>query len=342
MVTPPTDIETDRADGVFEGGGVKGIAFAGAVAAAREELGVKEWVNVAGTSAGAIAAALLAVGYDAGELKELLSIDYGSFADYGRGGLVFSGLKNALVRKGLARGEYFQEWLRKCFEKSPLGEADPAFGALVRKDLPPDLPADLAARARYKLRVIASDVTGGRMLVLPDDITKYQDENGQSYTCDDFKVVRAVRMSMSFPFFFEPVTLYRDGRPHLIVDGGLLSNFPVWLFDSPGPIKRKTWGFRLHVGEGPEEEPYHRIRRGTWPIGLTRALVESMLGAWDQYWLSKPTGVRTVSIPTGKVKTLDFHLKDEQRDYLYDSGFNTARDFFQRQPDYVNVHGRQA
>jgi hypothetical protein len=47
---PSQPPETDRADGVFEGGGVEGLAFAGALAA--EETGVRSWVNVAGTSAG--------------------------------------------------------------------------------------------------------------------------------------------------------------------------------------------------------------------------------------------------------------------------------------------------
>jgi predicted acylesterase/phospholipase RssA len=55
----PAD-ERHRVDAVFEGGGVKGIAFAGAIAAAEREAGVQEWVNLAGTSAGSIVAALLA------------------------------------------------------------------------------------------------------------------------------------------------------------------------------------------------------------------------------------------------------------------------------------------
>ena len=54
-------------------------------------------------------------------------------------------------------------------------------------------------------------------------------------------------MSMSYPFLFAPVELYQGGKPHYVVDGGLLSNFPIWLFDSPKP-KRPTWGFRLHPG----------------------------------------------------------------------------------------------
>jgi hypothetical protein len=75
-----------EADAVFEGGGVKGIAFAGAIRVA-EAAGVREWKNLAGTSAGATAACFLAVGYHANKLDEILSTGCHRFADYGRGGL---------------------------------------------------------------------------------------------------------------------------------------------------------------------------------------------------------------------------------------------------------------
>ena len=66
------------ADAVFEGGGVKGIGLVGAVAVA-EERGY-QWVNIAGTSAGAIVAALLAAGYSATEMKQIMEeLDYNSF-----------------------------------------------------------------------------------------------------------------------------------------------------------------------------------------------------------------------------------------------------------------------
>ncbi len=81
----PVD-ERHRADGVFEGGGVKGIAFAGAIAAAERDAGVQEWVNLAGTSAGSIVAALLVAGYDATGIQKLLAdAKYSRFADTGTG-----------------------------------------------------------------------------------------------------------------------------------------------------------------------------------------------------------------------------------------------------------------
>jgi NTE family protein len=334
--------ELDRADGVFEGGGVKGIAFAGAVRAVEEELGVRDWVNVAGTSAGAITAALLVAGYDAVKLnKTLEETPYPKFADYGFGGRWLGAPLNALRLRGIARGEYFKEWLRDRFEDSRFKKQDPTFADARRDDLPADLPQDQAEAARYRLRVIASDITEGRMLILPDDIDQYADADGNTFKKDEFPLVDAVRMSMSFPFFFDPVTLYRGGRPHLIVDGGLLSNFPVWLFDSPRPVRRWTLGFRLHRGEGPETPPYREIPRPFWPLPLGKAMFFAATEAWDRR-MAKSSEVRTVSIPTGDIPTLKFKLTEEERRLLYRFGYERTRQFLDTQAEYLNSEGQRA
>jgi NTE family protein len=331
-----------QADGVFEGGGVRGVAFAGAMAAAEQFGGVRAWVNVAGTSAGAIAAALLAAGYDAAAARELLfATDYRRFPDYGFGGKYVSGVFNAVVRmRGLAPGNAFRDWLGSAFRNSPLATADPRFGDLVRTDLPSHLSDEERARARYRLRVVASDVSNGRMLVLPDDVVQYEDGDGRRYDTDEFPVVEAVRMSMSIPILFTPVMLRRDGRPAFVVDGGLLSNFPVFLFDSPRP-ERPTWGFRLHGGTGRRRPPYHPIPRPLWELPLLKAMFLTPMEAADIEHMAHATGVRTVSIPTGAVRANDFQLTKEQLEQLYASGYEEAARFFQRQPqrEYINSFG---
>jgi NTE family protein len=335
--------QIDSADGVFEGGGVKGLAFAGAIRAA-EDAGIHRWVNVAGTSAGSIVAALLAGGFDARALKDILwSTEYREFADYGRLGLL-SAARNALTRRGLARGEYLRAWLEDRMADSELGVRNPTFEDVARDDLPDDLPAEQEVEARYRLRVIASDITAGRMLVLPQDIEGYTDAEGVPYEPGALGIVDAVRMSMSFPFFFEPVTLHRRGsdgelRPHLIVDGGILSNFPVWLFDNPGEVRRPTFGFKLHRGAGPESPPYREIPRILWPLPMAKAMFFAATEAWDRR-TSKATRVRTVSIPTAEIKTLDFDLGDGEKRALYDSGHRSAETFFDEQTEYLNSFGR--
>jgi NTE family protein len=334
-------LETDSADGVFEGGGVKGIAFVGALEAAGRA-GIERWVNVAGTSAGAIIASLLAVGHEPRQLRAILEeTEYAQFADYGWGGKYIGGLRNALRGRGLCPGRAFTDWLGDRFAESPLGKRDPTF-ADVRRELPPGLTEEESARALYRLRVIASDVTEGRMLVLPDDIVHYQDEDGTPLTADTLPIARAVRMSMSFPYFFEPVTLYRAGRPHLIVDGGLLSNFPVFLFDGDKPpLRRWTFGFRLFGGQPPERLTYRQIPKRLWPIPLGKAMFFSATEAWDRR-ISRASAVRTISIPTGAVPTLKFTLTSGERDELRTNGEAAAQRFFREQRVYLNHAGVEA
>jgi NTE family protein len=334
-------LETDSADGVFEGGGVKGIAFVGALEAAREK-GIERWVNVAGTSAGAIIASLLAAGYAPQQLRGILeATDYAQFADYGWGGKWLGGARNAVRGFGLCPGKAFTDWLGDRFEESPLGKREPTF-ADVERELPAELTEEERQRARYRLRVIASDITEGRMLVLPDDIEGYYDEQGEPCTPSALPIARAVRMSMSFPFFFEPVKLYRENRPHLIVDGGLLSNFPVFLFDGEKPpLRRWTFGFRLYGGSPPERPTYRAIPRPLWQLPLAKAMFFSATEAWDRK-LSRASAVRTISIPTGTVPTLKFTLTDGERDELRTSGQAAAEEFFSTQRKYMNHSGVEA
>jgi NTE family protein len=322
-----------EADAVFEGGGVKGIAFAGAVAVA-EAAGVREWKNLAGTSAGSIAACLLAVGYHADDLDRILRVEYRRFADYGFGGLP-RGVITAVWKRGLAPGVFFERWMRKQVAESPLarrlGKEELTFGDLARDDFADDVSQADRFCARYRLRVIASDLTDGRMLVLPQDIIHLsRTKNGPPIVCDELGLVEAVRMSMSFPYFFTPIRLWEAERPHDIVDGGLLSNFPVWLFDSQSqPPVRPTWGFRLHSGTCPDEAPPNRsIRPPLWPFSMAKAMFSAAAEAWDRGSVARAQSVRTVDIPTGSISTLDFNLSSEKAQQLRDAGARRAREIF--------------
>jgi NTE family protein len=339
-----------RADGVFEGGGVKGIAFAGAVAAAEQAGGVREWVNVAGTSAGAIVASMLVAGYDATDLHRILkAAKYDRFPDCGVGGVKVGGVFNAIARmRGAAPGLYFKAWLGDVLQESPLarrlGKKTLTFGDVKRTDLPPQ-PAGMTdakyLRARYRLTVIASGITSGQMLILPEDLPTFEDQHGNAYEIDEFPIVDAVRMSMSYPFLFTPVEMRRSGKPYFVVDGGLLSNFPIWLFDSQNPA-RPTWGFRLHPGSSLSDGlPYRNVPRPFWEVPLLKAMFSAATEAWDRREELQSVGSRTVSIPTLGVATTDFNLSPDDAAALYSSGLDTTRAFFSNpsQQAYINSFG---
>jgi NTE family protein len=158
------------------------------------------------------------------------------------------------------------------------------------------------------------------MLALPQDISDY------GIRPEDLNVALAVRMSMSIPFFFEPISLknLRTNQVSYIVDGGVLSNFPVWLFDTEGEEPEwPTFGFKLVE---PEESTPHIVRG---PISLLTALFSTMMEAHDARYIKDENFVRTIPIPTMGVKTTEFNISPERSDALYQSGRQAAEKFFE-------------
>jgi NTE family protein len=298
-----------KVDGVFEGGGVKGIALVGAIA--ETEARGYQFENVAGTSAGAIVASLIAAGYTAAELKEIIgALDYEKFKDKSmldRIPLIGPAISLGL-EKGIYEGNYFEDWIRDLLVEKGVS----TFGDLVIEEYKDD------PRFRYRLQVVASDISRGRMLVLPHDIKDY------GFDPDKFEVARAIRMSMSIPFFFEPVVLEdSSANSYYIVDGGILSNFPVEVLDDGSSQPAwPTLGYKL---VDPQESRPHSIHG---PLSLFGALFATMMEAHDARYIQEKDFARTIPIPTGDVRTTDFDISQEQVQWLYESGLKAAKDFF--------------
>lgn len=328
---------TMRADAVFEGGGMKALGLVGALSVA-EERGY-QWVNLAGTSAGAIVASLVAAGYTAEELYRLIrSTDFSLFRDrplWGR--IPLAGpFVSLLTGNGLYRGDAMEAWLAEQLAAKGVK----VFGDLEFPPSPDPLMAE--SRFRFRLQVIVADISRGRMVVLPRDAHRYGLDPRR------LSVAQAVRWSASLPFFFQPGRLRVGGHPgHEVyfVDGGLLSNFPVWLFDVPGRPPWPTFGFRF-------VDPAMQGRRRTigGPVSYAAALVSTMLEAHDARHTKEADFVRTVAIPTMGVGTTEFDLEPARAEALYRAGRQAAADFFRRWDftAYVakyrqgRLHGRSA
>jgi NTE family protein len=292
-----------EADGVFRGGGVKGIALAGALEgfAKHPEKPIDSWVNVAGSSAGAIIAAYLALGHSAEEMVALLTeVNFGEFADF-PGGSKLLGVASLFRRHGMARGKFFESWFDEVL--------DGAMFERVKADPEPGMGPD------WRLKMVAVDVTNRRLLVLPNDLAGYRDPKGSApIDPDKFKISKAARISMSIPYFFEPVELIDPaGKPAVLIDGGTLSNFPVWIFDidpaqANRPPRRPTFGFTLKGGKGFGANVGHL----PWPLRFGVEIFRTAQDAWDERFVSRSTRVRTLAIDAGDVATTDFDLGHEK------------------------------
>lgn len=315
-------VVSHQADLVMEGGGVKGIGLLGAVV----ELAEQGWTfpRIAGTSAGAIVGSLVAAcvhtGRDVGALVEVMErLDYRQFRDpsfLGHFGPVGRGL-DLLVHDGIYQGEYLSEWLEE--ELAKLGVRT---FADLRIDDDPD--TSLAPHERYRLVVMASDISRGQLVRLPWDYQHY------GLAADEQKVADAVRASMSVPFFFRPVTMSASGPSGggkvTLVDGGMLSNFPIETFDRTDgrPPRWPTIGLKLSAR--PSARQISRPVDG--PFDLALACLRTLLDAHDAYHLDElRVAERTVFIDTSTVSSLDFDIDAEQQQQLYQRGRAAAAAF---------------
>ena len=153
------------AHAVFAGGGVRGLAHVGALEVA-EQRGYR-WEHVAGTSAGAIIAALVAAGYNAQALHTIMQeIDYSRFAaspNYDP--LHITEMANLLTHGGLHDGSYIETFVREKLQAKGVH----TFSDLLAQgqEQHPDL------FQRYRLTVIVSDITQGRIVRLTQDAHLY-------------------------------------------------------------------------------------------------------------------------------------------------------------------------
>lgn len=299
------------ADLVLEGGGVKGIALVGAITALTEA-GYR-FERVAGTSAGAMVGALVAAGVSPQRLRELLdTTDPAAFADQGlvdRLPAVGPAL-SVLLEKGLYEGDAIRRWVDDRL--ADLGVR--TFGDLRHEDADSHLPVE----RRYRLVVTATDLNLGRLVRLPWDYPLY------GLDPDEQPVSHAVRASTAIPYFYEPVVLRApDGTDHHLVDGGLLSNFPVGLFDRDDgrPPRFPTIGVKLSAR--PDDTCPPRDIRG--PVSYLEAVIATALRLQDRIHLDDPCVVeRTVFVDTTGVEPTDFTIGAEVREQLYRSGTEAA------------------
>jgi NTE family protein len=304
-----------KADLVLEGGGVKGIALVGAFSIL-EAAGVQVQ-RVAGTSAGAIVGAMIAADYSALEMKTIMNdLDYNDFEDktmwdeLGALGKAIS----IFFEHGEYKGDFAHHWIAEQLE----AKQKTTFSTLTH----PDPGSSLPPEEQYRLVVMASDISAGRLRRLPWDYGVYGDDPAEVPIAD------AVRASMSIPFFFKPVIKdVKGGGKAWLVDGGMLSDFPITTFDRTDG-KQSRWptiGLKLSARATSSQESANPIS-GTF--SMAKAMLGTMTGFYDQMHLDDPATIaRTIFIDTTGVQATDFDLDQATKDRLFASGQAAATKF---------------
>jgi NTE family protein len=311
-----------RADLVLEGGGVKGLGTAGAV------MGLLDagwsFPRVAGTSVGAVAAAFAAAGADSTVFGDVLGrLDLRRVPDR----RVPVPLVSESVSLALGHGAYAGDWIHRWLT-GELEQLGVRTFADLRRDDPDDDPALMTPEHRYRLVVMATDVTNGRLLRLPWDYPEF------GLDPDEQLVADAVRMSLSIPFYFATCTLRNadTGEEATIVDGGVLSNFAIEIFDRTDGREPRwpTFGVRLlpdlPAGLG-DLVPFYGVPM--FPaVRLLEQVVATALVGRDQTHLDRP-GVRerTMTVDTRGTAITEFGIGPVERADLLARGEEAAREF---------------
>lgn len=304
---------------VFEGGGVKGIAYAGAIQVLEKQNILGDIRRVAGASAGAITAALLAVGASSRDIEEIVGhTSFRKFMDDSFG--LFRDVNRLIHDYGWYKGDAFSTWMKKQIQ-SLTGRPNLDFRGLsaLAKENP----------KRYR-----------ELYVVGTNLSSQMEQLYSAENTPDVPIWRAVRISMSIPLFFAAIK--EDGD--ILVDGGVAWNYPIDLFDDKdfGPAagageavdypttyddthiyNKETLGFRVDTKDEIKAEkdrwraPPKRIDNF---VDYAGALIGFILDMANKAHLHTNDWHRTVFIDALGVETTDFALSDRQVADLIQSG----------------------
>ena len=316
----------------LEGGGVRGIAYAGVIKVLEEQSVLQKIEKVAGSSAGAIAGLMISIGYTAKEMDSLLmNLAIERFND-GKGGAIGK-YKRVKSNFGIYKGDRFEKWLKELIA-SKTGNEDLTFTAL------------------HKLHL--KDPTYKDLYVTGTNLSKQQLEIFSYEHTPHMPVALAVRISGGIPFYFEPIVLDNNLQRierndtlsplNYYVDGGMLCNYPINMFDSCGDNRNplvcygsnfnpQTLGIKL---ERPEQidslnnhsitiPPYDPTNLNEYFLAFSNLLMETVARKYPN--LENEMG-RTIYVSYGNINSRERRIKTEEKRLLYDNGVKAALAYF--------------
>ena len=285
---------------VFKGGGVLGIAYAGAIEVLEQQNILQGIERVAGTSAGAITAALVSLRYTSAQITGIVNqTDFKSFED---GEFIIDAL-HVLNKYGFYKGDAFLQWMKTQISNAGL-DPNATF-------------SDFAAKGCRELHVFSTDLNAKGLKEFSTELTP------------DVIVAEAVRASMSIPLFFEAWTFPSDPHSHVYVDGGMIYNYPLTIFDTGDTPNPATLGLFLEqLGTPP---PPDNLTTGMFKEYIS-SLVETMLNAQVvNFQHDKEEESRSIIIDNLGISPTDFKLTNDQKTALFNSGKKHAAAFLAQQ-----------
>lgn len=323
-----------KAYAILSGGGVKGTALAGCVNAAHQA-GI-EFVGYGGTSAGSIVSLLASIGYKDEELKRI-AIDEMPFHQFLDDKGEDLGEVKSQVDVLLREGSVWKPFLtmRKISILWSLGRYAKTLGLykgdlierFLRKQIVDKIPA-LSDRTEITFRNLEEN--GGKQLkVVATDLRRRAPAVFEQDSKWGSSVLQAVRASTAYPFVFRPVEI-EDTR---LVDGGLASNVPVFLFREEQNLTRYPV-FAFDVGAANK-----RPLNNNGLSEFVRDLLTAALEASDSTLRRSLPGIEYIKVDLPEqLDALDFNVDSPKREALYWAGHGQTDAFLRKYPPLELFH----
>ena len=274
---------------LFGGGAIRGAAYCGTVKA-MEELGINPNI-VAGSSVGSVLAGLVAVGYNAAELKDIfLQVNFELFRD----------LQFAIGPQfALSKGEVFLDWIRDLIEQKFYGESykKGSHKAVTFNDLDKNL------------------------VIITTDLSSFECKEFSKSETPDFEVATAIRISCGMPGLMKPY----EYNNRVLVDGDLQKSSPMWkLSKNLQPQNSRILEFRLEGDfEGNEKNTIEYINSlYSYATIIATEFIMDIYNDKDKY--------DYIVINTGDINIVDFNLAAEKREKLMKAGYQQTIDYFKK------------
>ncbi len=272
---------------LFGGGAIRGAAYCGTLKA-MEELGINP-NTVAGSSVGSVIAGLIAVGYNAEELKDVfMQVNFELFRD----------LQFAIGPQfALSKGEVFLDWLRELIEKKYYGE-------------------------KYKKgshKAVTFNDLDKNLVIITTDLSSFECKEFSKCETPDFEVATAIRISCSMPGLMKPY----EYNNRVLVDGDLQKSSPMWkLSKTLQPKDERILEFRLEGDfEGNEKNTIEYINSlYSYATIIATEFIMDIYNNKDKF--------DYIVINTGDINIVDFNLAAEKRVNLMEAGYQQTIDYF--------------
>jgi NTE family protein len=298
---------------VFEGAGIRGIAYCGVINEMETANMITPIEKVGGTSAGAIVALMISLGYSGKEIQEIIGNT--NFKKFNDGRFLFAGGINRIKKYfGWYRGKRFETWLEKLIINKT-GNADITFEDLYKKGF-------------KELYTTGTSLNKQQLIIFSHK------------TYPKMKIKDAVRISMSIPLYFEAVFIDNDGNTirhpkrkeglDIMVDGGFTGNFPIRMFDTLSQTNFATLGFRIDRDEQIRNDAEGKSI-ASMPVGNLKQYMDAfynmLIENLNRQQLTKEDWARTISISDGKIGPRIRKLSADEIKILINNGRQALKSY---------------